>query len=106
MHKDESSHLSAYTLDTLELGGLSPEEERHARAHLEHCATCSRRLSDAHTSAEHFQKVVHPRTLEQLRQRMEQSAPEARPERKKVLVLVGLLGALLLAASWWWLVGG
>ncbi|HEX5748872.1 MAG TPA: hypothetical protein VFZ09_21710, partial [Archangium sp.] len=41
-----------------------------ARAHLAQCPECTRRLNEAHVSAELFMKGVQKRTLEQLRQRM------------------------------------
>jgi anti-sigma factor RsiW len=103
MSSEESPHLSAYALDVLELGGLPPEEERRAREHLTQCAECTKRLAEAHTSAEHFQKVVQRRTLEKLRQRMHEQE-EPRPVWARPAVRWGLAaGALVAAALGAWL---
>ncbi|HYO69664.1 MAG TPA: zf-HC2 domain-containing protein [Archangium sp.] len=94
MNNEAPRHLSAITLDTLQLGGLSPEAEQETRAHLAQCPKCSQRLSEAFTSTEHFVKVVQPRTAEQLRQRMERPQPPlSRPGVR--WGLVALVGRLL-----------
>ncbi|HEX5751970.1 MAG TPA: zf-HC2 domain-containing protein [Archangium sp.] len=72
MSSGGSPHLSTYALDMLELGKLPAGEEQRARAHLAQCPGCTRRLNEAHVSAELFMKGVQKRTLEQLRQRMRQ----------------------------------
>lgn len=63
-------HLSTLALDSLRLGGLPAAQAQQAQAHLGHCPLCARRLREADDSAEHFLRVVHPRTLQLLRQRM------------------------------------
>ncbi|NVJ03214.1 zf-HC2 domain-containing protein [Myxococcus sp. AM009] len=97
MSLPEHSHLSGLTLDALLLGGLPDAEEKAARAHLEQCPGCARRLEETHTSTEHFRREVQPRTLEQLRRRLEQSAPAAPPWRRRA-VLTALLVAGAAAA--------
>lgn len=97
MGSDPQPHLSALTLDALHLGALPAEEERKAREHLAQCPACTQRLTETTSSADHFAKVVQPRTLEQLRERMEQPAPLlSRPGvRWGLAMLVGVLVALV-----------
>ncbi|WP_309895084.1 zf-HC2 domain-containing protein [Archangium sp.] len=96
MSSEPQHHLSALTLDSLQMGALPPEEERQARAHLAQCPACAERLTETASSAEHFSKVVQPRTLEQLRERMQRPAPWlSRPGvRWGLAVLAGVLAAL------------
>lgn len=105
MSSEEPSHLSAYALDVLESGGLSPAEEQRARAHLAACVDCTRRLEQAHSSAEHFKSVVKPRTLEQLRQRMIRKRKRSLLERPGVvrgLWIAGVLGVAVVVALLLW----
>jgi anti-sigma factor RsiW len=101
MTQEEGGHLSAITLGALLLGGLPPEAERRARAHLEQCAACAQRLQETSTSAEHFQREVEPRTVEALRQRLAQSAA-SRPRSRRLQGVVAL-GVLLGVALVTWL---
>jgi anti-sigma factor RsiW len=96
MSSDPQPHLSALTLDALQLGGLTPEAEQQARAHLAQCPTCSQRLAETSSSAEHFSKVVQPRTVEQLRERMKRPAPllSRAGVRWSLVALAGILAAL------------
>lgn len=96
MSNETPQHLSSLTLDTLQLGGLSPEAEQEARAHLAQCPRCAQRLSEASTSTEHFVKVVQPRTQEQIRQRMQRPQPLlSRPGARWGLVALGVIVAVL-----------
>lgn len=105
MTHEEGGHLSAMTLGTLLLGGLPPDAERRARAHLEQCAACAQRLQETSTSAEHFQREVEPRTVEALRQRLAQSTvTRPRPWRLQGAVALGVL--LVVALVTWLLLRG
>lgn len=99
MSEPTSRHLSAVVLDSLLLGALEPDEERRARGHLEQCHACAQHLRELHTSAEHFQQVVHPRTVDQMSERMEPPASR-RPWRRyawgAAVLFVALLAGLLL----------
>ena len=99
MGSDLQPHLSALTLDALQIGALPPEEERQARDHLAQCPACSERLTETASSADHFAKVVQPRTLEQLRERMQQPAPWL--SRPGVRWGLGLLAGVLAALGGW-----
>jgi len=103
MSREPHPHLSSLTLDTLQLGGLSPEAEREARAHLAQCAECSQRMTEASSSAEHFVKVVQARTQEQLRHRM--ARPQPLLSRPGVRWGLAALGALLAALGGWLVLG-
>ncbi|HLK99189.1 MAG TPA: zf-HC2 domain-containing protein [Myxococcaceae bacterium] len=103
MGSDPQPHLSALTLDALHLGALSAEEESKARAHLAQCPACTRLLTETTSSAEHFKKVIQPRTLEQLRERMQQPAPWL--SRPGVRWGLAVLGAVLVSLIAWLMLG-
>ncbi|HEX5751969.1 MAG TPA: hypothetical protein VFZ09_37455 [Archangium sp.] len=100
MSSEESPHLSAYAIDVLELGKLPAGEEQRAREHLAQCPECTRRLEEAHTSAELFTKGVQQRTLEQLRQRMSQEAQRSARPRPAVPWLLLAVGLATAAGAW------
>ncbi|HEX5746789.1 MAG TPA: zf-HC2 domain-containing protein [Archangium sp.] len=90
MSPPPSPHLSTLTLDALHLGGLSPEEERQARAHLAECEDCTRRLTTTSSSALHFQQALQQQTLEQMRARLERPrSHRTRPALRWVLLALG-----------------
>ncbi|WP_309893830.1 zf-HC2 domain-containing protein [Archangium sp.] len=89
MNQDQSPHLATTTLDELHLGGLSPEEEQQAKAHLAECPACSRRMASTTASADRYREQLNQSTMEEIRRRLEQ--PRAsKPRRAWLWGLVAL----------------
>lgn len=106
MSEKAPGHLSALTLGLLVAGKMTPEEEQWARAHLRQCPDCSQRLDQTSSSADHFQRVVKPRTVEALRRRLEQTPPPPPARRPWARYGLGALLALLAAGALLWVLHG
>ena len=63
------NHLSALTLDALELGCLDAASSERARDHLATCASCAADLATLRESRARFEATVFARTLPEDRRR-------------------------------------
>lgn len=64
-----SPHLSAFTLDALDLNGLEAEEAARAREHVASCERCRGELEAGQAARAHFQENVLARSLPGIQER-------------------------------------